>query len=58
MNNELQFYTSIGLIDIWIEQNTKSGTVRYTFWYNGRTYEADNPAEIIRMANGFNQRTR
>lgn len=53
MNDNLQFYTSVGTIDVWFEQDTKSGKTDYMFWYFGRTYHADNPVQIIRMANKF-----
>lgn len=60
MEYKMEFYTSIGLIDIWSELNTSSGKIRYSFWYGEKTYESENPAEIIYLAHELtnSQRTR
>ena len=50
MEYKLEFYTSVGLIDIWSELDTKNGKTKYSFWHGNKTYESENPAKIIFMA--------
>ena len=50
MNEKLDFYTSYGSIDIWQEQNTKTGIIKYMFWFMGRTYESTDNIDILNQA--------
>lgn len=46
----LNFMTSIENIDIWFDTDTKDGKTKYSFWFQGRTYERDNEPEIKALA--------
>lgn len=50
MNDKLQFYQSYLNIDIWFNQNTKTGITKYMFFYQGKTYERESHGEIIALA--------
>lgn len=50
MCDKLQFFQSVENVDIWFDQDTKDGKTKYTFWFQGKTYERDTQEAIIALA--------
>lgn len=46
----LNFWQSYGNIDIWFDTDTKTGSTKYMFWFQGQTYERESEDEIKKLA--------
>ena len=49
-NPTLTFYQSYDIIDIWHEQDTKLGTERFVFWFDGKERQADSAIKALNLA--------
>lgn len=49
-NTKLRFYQSYDIIDIWHEQNTKLGTEKFVFWFDGKAHETDTSIKALNLA--------
>lgn len=50
MCGKLNFYQSYENIDIWFDQDTVNGKTKYTFWFQGKSYERESQDEILALA--------
>lgn len=49
-NSKLRFWQSYGNIDIWQDQDTVSGQIKYLFWFDNKSYERSSEKEILALA--------
>jgi hypothetical protein len=49
-NSKLRFWQSYGNIDIWQDQDTVSGQIKYLFWFDNKSYECSSEKEILALA--------
>ena len=47
---KLRFYQSYDIIDIWHEQDTKLGTEKFVFWFEGKPHETDSAVKALNLA--------
>ena len=52
-SDKLQYYASYDTVDIWKEQNIKSGFAKYVFWYDGKSYECDTYYNALNKIKGL-----
>lgn len=49
-NSKLRFWQSYGDIDIWQDQDTVSGQIKYLFWFDNKSYERSSEKGILALA--------
>lgn len=49
-DTKLRFYQSYDIIDIWQEQDTKLGTEKFVFWFDGKAHETDTSIKALNLA--------
>ena len=50
MENDVEFYTSYGSIDIWRRLDTAAGKEEFEFFYAGKTHRANTSGEVLNLA--------
>lgn len=49
-DSKLRFWQSYGNCDIWQDQDTVSGQIKYLFWFDNKSYERSSEKEILALA--------